>query len=295
MADNQLADYIKQLLATGQQPEQIKTSLKADGWSEQDIAAAFAASEVAAPAPAAASAQNQLPHSPAALSIKKLLMGGGALAILIIAVSAIAFWPRGTSAPEENSTPEATASATPATIEEPTSSVPPEPRECGEDIDCLITASLTCSPANATITTTINLLTVQVTTKQKFEIIGQEAEACVFYLQTLQQNVRYVQSYKQELFAQGLNARDISSQERTANEEAQVVVGKDGICRFANKSDLTTLLEKTKEGTYETGVLNASFCEGSLFQAALVPPTPEPTAPVASESANATDSAQLEE
>ena len=304
MADNQLADYIKQLLAAGQQPDQIKIALKADGWAEQDIAAAFAASDASlaaaggtAPAPSASPAQNQLPRSPSALSIKKLLMGGGALVILIIAVVAIALVPRGgTSTTEDNSTQEATASATPSTGEEPTSPIPAEPRECGEDVNCLISASLTCTPADATITTSINLLTVQVTTKQNFEIIGKEEDACVFYLQTLQQNVRYIQSYKQELFERGLNAREISSQERAANEEAQIVVGKDGICRFTNETDLTALLEQMKEGTYETGVLNASFCEGSLFRAApTLTPTIEPTSPVASPSAEATDSAQLVE
>ena len=284
MADNQLADYIKQLLAAGQQPDQIKIALKADGWAEQDIAAAFAASDASlaaaggtAPAPSASPAQNQLPRSPSALSIKKLLMGGGALVILIIAVVAIALVPRGgTSTTEDNSTQEATASATPSTGEEPTSPIPAEPRECGEDVNCLINASLTCSPADATITTSINLLTVQVTTKQNFEIIGKEEDACVFYLQTLQQNVRYIQSYKQELFERGLNAREISSQERAANEEAQIVVGKDGICRFPIKSDLTALLEQTKSGTLITDQLNGTFCQGSLFETIVISPTPTP-------------------
>jgi hypothetical protein len=126
-----------------------------------------------------------------------------------------------------------------------------KPIDCGSDLDCFITASQNCQPANITHTITINIFGVEQTTTSYYEIKGLEAGKCIFYLRTEKIDLTFPPETPQ----------DIVDQEKEIYKKLE---GRDGTCKF-NTNDLTAMLNRWKVGNFSTEDWDVAECQGNLF------------------------------
>ena len=125
---------------------------------------------------------------------------------------------------------------------------------CGTNMDCLITASQDCNPAKVTYEETFDIFGVLITTTTFYEIKGTEANKCILYLRTENQNIDFSDGLVQQMLAEGATQEQIQQQKQGANKQAELVESKDGTCKFNNNADLTSLLNKWDEGTISGSV-----------------------------------------
>jgi len=138
----------------------------------------------------------------------------------------------------------------PAQPEQPVSIPTPEekpsgPLNCGTFIDCLISASKTCSPAKTTNTVTVDIFGVKQTTTSFLEIKGMEANKCIFYIKTEKIDL----SFPPEM------PSDVINQQKELYKKLE---GRDGTCKFA-VNDLTAMLERWKRGDYSSGEISCKL------------------------------------
>ena len=140
------------------------------------------------------------------------------------------------------------------------------PIECGIDFDCFIVASEDCSRSNVTHTSTLNLSIFGIlqTSTSYFELMGIELKKCVFYQRVESINVTFTDEMLQLLLSQNATQEEIDQAIQQANDEADIMEGKDGTCRF-DTDDLTAMFNRWKEGTYSSSDYENATCEGDLF------------------------------
>jgi hypothetical protein len=146
--------------------------------------------------------------------------------------------------------PASTPTPKPAQPEQSVSIPTPEekllgPIDCGTSIDCLISASKTCSPAKAINTVTFDIFGVKQTRTSFLEIKGKEAGKCIFYLRTEKIDLAFPPSIPQEVI----------NQQKAIYKKLE---GRDGTCKF-NPGDLTAMLTRWKEGTFESGTVSCKL------------------------------------
>jgi len=100
-----------------------------------------------------------------------------------------------------------------------------------------------------------------------YEIKGLEDGKCILYLKVKNRSIEFSTLMKERLLNSGFTEEQIQKQEEDANKEAQLLVGKDGTCRFNNNTDLTYFLNKWKEGTFSGSDWAVADCEGKMFTA----------------------------
>ncbi|MFN3302015.1 MAG: hypothetical protein ACK413_03255 [Patescibacteria group bacterium] len=128
---------------------------------------------------------------------------------------------------------------------------PLEPIDCGTSIDCFISASETCSPAKTVYTVTVDIFGVKLTTTLFLELKGEETGKCVFYLRTEKIDLAFPSNVPQE----------VVNQQKAIYKKLE---GRDGTCKF-NTSDLTAMLKRWKEGTFESGNVSCQLTpEGNV-------------------------------
>ncbi len=93
-----------------------------------------------------------------------------------------------------------------------------------------------------------------ITTATFYKIKGTEANKCVLYLRTEKQDIRFGDELVQQMLDGGATQEQIRQQEQESNKLTELAEGKDGKCRFNNNADLTSLLNKVKEGTFSGSV-----------------------------------------
>jgi hypothetical protein len=163
---------------------------------------------------------------------------------ILIVVGGIYFITQKPAQPEQPSTPK------PAQPE-PSVSIPtPEEKtlgliDCGTSIDCLISASKTCSPAKAISAATADIFGAKQTTNSFLEIKGEEAGKCIFYIRTEKIDLAFSSSIPQE----------IVNQQKAIYKKLE---GRDGTCKF-NPSDLTAMLTRWKEGNFQSGTVSCKL------------------------------------
>lgn len=169
------------------------------------------------------------------------------IGILIVAGGIYYFITQKPAQPEQ---PASTPTPKPAQPEQSVSIPTPEekplgPIDCGASIDCLISASKTCSPTKAISTATVDIFGVKQTTTSFLEIKGEEAGKCIFYLRTEKIDLVFPSSIPQEVI----------NQQKAIYKKLE---GRDGTCKF-NPGDLTAMLTRWKEGTFQSGTVSCKL------------------------------------
>ena len=165
--------------------------------------------------------------------------------------------------------------------EEPTTTEPTDISDCESDLDCLIKASKNCDKAKVIDTKTTEMFGMLLTTTTFLEIKGMEENKCALYLRIEKQDVHFSDEMVQKMLDGGTTQEQIEQQEQEANKQADIVEGKDGICKFKSSNDLTAFLSKWKEGNLSgsvscklvddswectsTGDWAVAECEGEIF------------------------------
>ncbi len=167
--------------------------------------------------------------------------------------------------PTTESLPAATDTPLPLPTAEPMPTEPAGPLDCGDDYACMIGAAESCRPAQATVTTTIDMFGMLITTNSSYQILGLESDQCVFYLRTGQQTIAFGDEFVQQLRDNGVTDEQIQQQLEEANRQAATVEGLDGTCRFHNSADLAALLGRWRDGQFSTEDWSTADCEGEMF------------------------------
>lgn len=158
--------------------------------------------------------------------------------------------------------------------------------DCGTDFDCFINASLNCSLAKVTNTSTINLFGIEITTTTYYELKGMEENNCTYYFKTDEQHINFSDEMREFMLDSNATQEEIETQLEISNEQSDLLEGKDAICKIPI-SDLIIFLNKTKMGdvsggsscdlspsgticTYTGDLEIYNNCEGSYFNTQLV-------------------------
>jgi hypothetical protein len=131
-------------------------------------------------------------------------------------------------------------------------------KDCGADMECLVTASKTCEPTSVDITITIDFTPVFPFTQKTdshMEIQGLEGGLCKFYLRTDGIELIFEPEVPQE-------------QVDESQAMAQKLVGRDGTCLFTIP-ELTALLTRWANGSSSTEDFDGAECTGSYFSTKL--------------------------
>ena len=159
--------------------------------------------------------------------------------------------------------------------------------DCQENFNCLVQASITCTPAEAVRTTGITGSGMVLTATTVFEIRGLEAERCVFFQRTVRASMRFDDEMFEQFVQAGLTREQVRQEEAQYNARyGALATGQYGICRLYT-NELMTLLLRVGNGDYVPLDEYRSQCEGPLF----TPPAAAPTPPPAPEAAGLTASA----
>lgn len=131
---------------------------------------------------------------------------------------------------------------------------------CGEDIDCLISASESCNPSNLTYSSTLTNSTWTQTANSYYKIRGLEDDKCKLYKEILGNEGSFTDAGKQSLISEGKTEEEIDVLEE---EISNSIKGETGMCRFS-VYNLKERLTELKEGNtfITTGELESYECSG---------------------------------
>lgn len=122
------------------------------------------------------------------------------------------------------------------------------PIDCKNDFDCFIEASQNCEPARMThILPPIDLLGLTSIGTMYYELRDVDLDRCTLYIRLENTEVKLSEELIQQALEAGSTQEQIQEIVQRANEQADLLEGRDGTCKF-NINDLTTTLSKWKEG-----------------------------------------------
>lgn len=119
--------------------------------------------------------------------------------------------------------------------------------DCGNDLDCFISASESCKPATARNMISVNFYGIEENETSLYEIKGLESDKCSFYIEREKMEVTFPPGTPQERI----------DERKKSNE---IFIGKKGTCKF-NIEDLTSMLKRWKEGKFKSNVVLCDFPE----------------------------------
>lgn len=224
-----LIDYVKTSLSKGVGLKDIRAKLVSVGWSPQDVDSAI---------------NSVLNEDKNKSSSPKLWLIPVIFIIVLGIIFAVIYFSVSNSKLSETNLPN--QEQEPATQ----SSV----IDCGESIDCLIDKSENCGPSKVSFNTIIDIIGRIVSTNTSYEIKGVKENKCLLYLKTVNQTVVYSDELVQQMLVSGLTQEQIEQNEQEVNKQMATIVGKDGLCKFNRNEDLTSLLQKQRDGTFLGGV-----------------------------------------
>lgn len=122
--------------------------------------------------------------------------------------------------------------------------------ECGNDIDCFIAATETCSKASLTHEFTVNLFGFAQTSTTYYETIVAETGKCTLYHRLTAAQGYYDEDGVQTLLDQGKTQAEIDTLEQQMNDILQGMIGTpdaEETCKY-EKSQLTYIIQELKQG-----------------------------------------------
>ncbi|MCX8147085.1 MAG: hypothetical protein N3D84_01310 [Candidatus Woesearchaeota archaeon] len=120
---------------------------------------------------------------------------------------------------------------------------------CGNDINCFISASETCSPAKVTYNTTIDLFGIEQKSKAYFEIRGKDNSNCLFYMKSINNTLKFSEETINTMLSSGASLESIKEQQISMNKEVAKFNGKEGLCKI-ELANLPILLKKWRDGNF---------------------------------------------
>lgn len=246
MVDRKLIDYIKSALFRGIPLNQIKKDLLSKGWPPYDIDYAIGL----------ASSKN---FSKTKEESSKLWIIPVLVIVFLITTGIFMYFSLG----REEGSKKTTLPETKQNTDQLTSSAI---IECGTDMNCLIDSSKKCVPSKLTNNVTLDFFGMLITTTSFYEIKGTEANKCVLYMKTENQDIDFSEELTQQMLDSGVTQEEIEQQKQESNKQNnELVKGLDGTCKFGSNSDLTNLLRAWKDGNFSSSDLASTDCEGKIF------------------------------
>jgi hypothetical protein len=234
MINQRLIDYINSALSKGISLKRIRQNLISNGWSPYDVESA-----ISLVSRKNSSVQNKIVNTKEESS-KLWLIPTVVVAFLIITGGFMYF-----SLNDGKNIQDTTLPETQQNTQQLSSSV----TNCGGDVNCLIGKSNNCERSKASFNATLDFFGLLISTTTSYEIKGVEENKCVLYLKTENQTIDISDELRQQMLASGKTQEQIEQQKQESNKQAELTIGKDGLCKFNKNSDLTSLLGKWKSGT----------------------------------------------
>ncbi|MBT3985470.1 hypothetical protein HOD38_05280 [archaeon] len=132
--------------------------------------------------------------------------------------------------------------------------------DCGDDWDCLLTQSESCSLASYDFFVVTDMFGVEQTTSSYYELQGYENGMCEFYVSYVDLQVEYSDEVMQNLIDGGMTMEEAQQQEDELNDLYDGLEGREGSCMFAT-DDLGNLIENWSNGQFSGGV-SCSLVDG---------------------------------
>lgn len=268
MIDPRLVSYIKSALSKGIPLNQIKKDLISKGWPPYDVDSAISATV------GRRTHIETKPHQrlEGELDFRKIY--AVAFVLLLVIGGTIYFLTKDEKRGDKE---------VPKTEQNTSQLASSAIIDCGTDMECLVKKSEKCEPAKLTNNVTTELFGMIITTTSFYEIRGTEANKCVLYLRTENQDIDFSEEFIQQAIATGITQEEIEQQKQEANKQNKLIVnGLDGTCKFGSNSDLTSLLGKWKDSNFSGGVScslgpegnectstgdwSIADCEGKMFE-----------------------------
>ena len=120
---------------------------------------------------------------------------------------------------------------------------------CVEDYDCFLSYVDSCTPAKVYRKQGVELFGIIINATYTDQIRGFDSEDCVFYIKMISSSVSYSDTFTQTLLEQGVTEDEINLQLIDSNEQQQLLVGREGWCKFT-ETDLYGMLSNWNQGFY---------------------------------------------
>ncbi|CAN5169878.1 hypothetical protein BH09PAT2_BH09PAT2_07090 [soil metagenome] len=233
MVNGDLVDYIQKAKASNLSQTEIVSTLLQLGWELEDVNDSM---QVAAPDRLAWIKQHW-----------RWFAVGGLILVLLIIAAVMAYFVY--INPIQNTT----ATVQPAVPPQPSEQSPPpnavstsipeanQPAliECNDDMNCLVEASKTCSPAQGVMTQEVELFGITVKSKSQLKIGPRRDEKCTLYMQAGHTDLQSPDGKSLEI-------------DPEVQKEMTKVEGSYRTCLF-DQSDLTALLAQWSQGKMNSG------------------------------------------
>jgi len=137
--------------------------------------------------------------------------------------------------------------------------------ECGDDFDCFVRGSGSCVTSSVDYSVTLNVFGILQTTESKYELAENNRGDCVLSWVVEGVKTDFSDELIENLVSQGSSESEIEAQLEEANNQNEgLLVGKDGTCR-GSASEISSLLGRWNEGTFDTSDFDGLNCRGSYF------------------------------
>lgn len=147
---------------------------------------------------------------------------------------------------------------------EPTAQPEATSGKCGTDLDCFILYSETCFPSSVTYGFAVDVFGMIQNSTDYIEIRDIQDARCVFYIEVKNVDVVFSDELVQRMLDGGSTIDQIRLQEETAKSQSEILVGKDGECRFP-AGELPAMLKRWRDGNFSSEDWAVADCEGSFF------------------------------
>lgn len=260
MVNQQLLDFIKQQLQQGISQDQIKSILISNGWQLRDIEDGLNTIN-----PSVTIGQSPISLVKPVVAMWKIVVVF--LLGIIVVCGGVYFTYSNFFKSQKVETP---VSKSNIPINTGTKgAIQSNIIDCGnvdlKNIDCFINAAKNCSQSKVTATSQLNLFGVITDGSSSYEIRGLEGGKCVFYIKSVSAKVTYGLEITKKMLDGGATNEQIKQQEQVSSKAAQLVMGKDGICKFNSTVELVNILNKWEKGSFSTDDFKNIDCSGEYF------------------------------
>lgn len=243
MITDQVLSFIRDQIAQGKTPEDIRQILMAQGgWSSQDIDEAFkAASESTIPV-STPPIMNTIPDTSSTLS-RAIKFTGAFVVLVLVVCGAYLFISKGKE--KEVSQVNTTSGTVQPFGDSLENTKTTAVLDCKTDTNCLIEAAKTCALAKGTHIQKIDAFGVKQVASQGFEFLGLKDGRCDIKVQILKSEATFPEGTPQEII----------DQQKVFMKKLE---GRQGFCSFATQ-DLSEMLSRWAVGTYKSGEVSCAL------------------------------------
>ena len=249
----QLIDYVKNCFQREVSLEQIKKSLISTGWSDNEINEAVSMVQQEMPSYRKFESKRALSEIISGPAFKLFLIPALIMLALLIIIAPLYFVFNGNNEETISMGPSETTGF----------------NDCKSNFQCFIDASKNCEKTKVKKTYKTNVLGVEKTISNYYELRGIEDDKCLFYLRVESIDIEYSKELIWSMIDSGISKDVIKQREKVENIQTNAKEGSEETCKIKT-SDLTSVLETWKSDSLKVGifpneVLSYAGCRGSYF------------------------------